>query len=498
MNSPKAIIMVTLDCVRPDHLGCYGYLGVDTPNMDRIAQQGVVFEQAICQAPNTWVSHGAIFTACNPYKNGVRTHSTVLSDQVVTVAEAFSQAGFATAAFPAHTLVGPARGFSRGFDLFDLDESEFLHAAASAENKFYRDWDTMWARAKTWMSEQTRPFFIWLHYMGTHWEPHEALSLPLEYRQKYSAYGQFSDGKISWSDKECIGAIENFLNESGLIDDSIVAIFSDHGDDLPANDPPYIWGGHNQNLFDNVMRIALIMRAPGRLPASTQVRAQVRSIDIAPTLLDLAGVPIPQSAEGVSLTSYCKTETVDESSTKYAIMENLPRHWLGIRTLEWKLILTDKPLPVPESEPFIPPNTIGVFKVAVRSVVETIRQYKEQINPTIYAFLHFVGAVARWIFHLFKRPEALGPAIQLSVSDEAEKIPFESKVLEQGRVFALYNLTQDPAEQYDVSAQHPDIVDWLKTELNNMVTQSATAELRDMNERDREEIERRLEALGYL
>jgi arylsulfatase A-like enzyme len=496
MNPPKAIIMVTLDCVRPDHLGCYGYLGVNTPHMDQIAHQGVVFEQAICQAPNTWVSHGAIFTACNPYKNGVRTHSTILSDQVVTVAEAFSQAGFATAAFPAHTLVGPARGFNRGFDLFDLDESEFLHASANADNKFYRDWGTMWARAKTWMSEQTTPFFIWLHYMGTHWEPHEALSLPVAYQQKYSAYGQFFDGKISWSDKECIGEIEDFLNESGLIDDSVVAIFSDHGDDLPANDPPYVWGGHNQNLFDNVMKIALIMRAPGRLPVATRVKAQVRSIDIAPTLLDLAGVPIPESAEGISLIPYCKTEPVDDVFTKYAFMENLPRHWLGIRTLEWKLILTDKLLPVPEAGPSSPQNTIGVFKIVGKSAVDTLSQYQEQVNPAIYACLHFVGRAARWTYRLFKRPAASKPTIQPSIREQPEQ--FESRVLEQGRVFALYNLIHDPAEQHDVSAQHPDIVTWLKTELKNMVTQSATTKLRDMNERDREEIERRLEALGYL
>ena len=228
MNPPKAVIMVTLDCVRPDHLGCYGYKGVDTPNMDRIAQDGVVFEQAICQAPNTWVSHGAILTGCNPYKNGVRTPSTILSEQVVTLAEAFSEAGYVTAAFPAHTLVGPARGFNRGFDLFDLDESEFLHSSAASENKFYRDWETMWAKAKTWMSAQKKPFFIWLHYMGTHWEPHEALSLPVEYQRNYSAYGQFFDGKISWADKECIGEIEDFLNESGLTDDSVFAI-AGHG-----------------------------------------------------------------------------------------------------------------------------------------------------------------------------------------------------------------------------------------------------------------------------
>ncbi len=118
MKKPKAIVVVTLDCVRPDHLGAYGYRGVDTPFMDLVAKEGALFENAIAQAPNTWVSHASIFTGCNPYRHGMRTYYTVISEEVGTLAEMLSKSGYATAAYPAHTLVGPERGYNRGFRSF--------------------------------------------------------------------------------------------------------------------------------------------------------------------------------------------------------------------------------------------------------------------------------------------------------------------------------------------------------------------------------------------
>jgi arylsulfatase A-like enzyme len=77
----KSIIMITLDCARPDHLGCYGYHGVDTPGINKIAREGLIFQQAIAQAPNTWVSHASIFTGCNPYRHGISIHQALFKSK---------------------------------------------------------------------------------------------------------------------------------------------------------------------------------------------------------------------------------------------------------------------------------------------------------------------------------------------------------------------------------------------------------------------------------
>jgi len=499
VTPPRAIIVVTLDCVRPDHLGCYGYRGVDTPNIDRMAQEGTVFEQAIAQAPNTWVSHACIFTGCNPYKHGVRTPFTRLSSHVTTLAEALSQYGFATAAFPAHTLVGPGLGFDRGFDFFDLDASELMQNSEVNGNKFYRSWDAIWASVSAWTIQQSGRFFVWVHYMGTHELPIELLPLPVNFRKQYSSMGQYYDGKISWADKECVGIILSFLEEAGLAAGSILVVLSDHGDALVGGPDPFGRPVHNAELTDDVMRIPLVIQAPSHLPANMHVATQVRSIDIMPTLLDLADVPIPESVEGQSLVPYCKgsTQMMHGSTTSYAYIENVPRHWLGIRTSDWKLILTDEPLPAAQTPPAVPESTIDVFRAAVGSALHVLRTHKEYVHPSVHAAMRTVYCGVRWVYRLLRGRKSPEPRSQPMLETEATPLPFETKVLEQGRVSALYDLRNDPDEQQDVAAQHPEIVEALRAQLANMI-EGSTTELHDISETDRAEIERRLGALGYL
>lgn len=495
----RSIILLTLDCVRPDHLGCYGYRGVDTPNIDRLAYEGVVFEQAIAQAPNTWVSHACIFTGCNPYKHGLHTPFTRLSSRITTLAEALSQYGFATAGFPAHTLVGPSLGFDRGFDFFDLDSSEFVIGSDVAGHKYYRDWGVIWEKASAWMRQQSGPFFVWLHYMGTHELPIEALPVPVKFCKQYSPLGQYYDGKISWADKECVGTILSYLEKAGLTSESIFVVFSDHGDELSGGPDPYGRAVHNAQLTDDVMRIPLVMRAPNRLPPNTRVTVQVRSIDIMPTVLDLAGVPIPESAEGKSLVPYCEfsAKTMNDDATAYAYMENLPRHWLGIRTSDWKLILTDKPLPHDQTQPTMPQNTVEVFKEVGKSALHTLRANKEHVPPLMYTAMRAAYRVVHGVYRLLRGKEPQGSKLQSVPEIKATPLSFDSKVLEQGCVFALYDLRNDPNEQHNVAAQHPEVVQILKTQLAKMVTES-TSELYDISDADRAKIIERLRALGYI
>lgn len=520
-RQPKAIVVVTLDSARPDHLGCSGYRGVDTPYIDRLAESGIFYTQAIAQATNTWVSHATIFTGCNPYRHGVRTEHSRLAPDLPTLAESLSRAGYATAGFPAHTLVGPARGFGRGFDHYDLDMDDFVHA--SWETRYYREWNSMWSRAKAWMEAQEKPVFVWLHYMGTHWEPHEALSLPRAYRERYSPYGQYFDGKTSWADRECVGAIWDYLEERKILDDTLLVVLSDHGDDLPHNDPPYRNGGHNSNLHDVVTRVVLAIRAPGWSTLPSRVTKQVRTIDIMPTLLELASVGTPDSVEGTSVLPATPGSGALRRGTEttYAYMENLPRGWLGIRTEEWKLILTINP-PL-ESKLKIRVMRVSDWKMMM---VDNPSARKRGLTGAVARLGRALVEVGRASMGLFRRagrrmPEWLrsgtrslvgGAALawagvarrlaQASVpdgpSDAADLArSFERETLESGRVFALYHLPSDRYEKRDVSAEHPAIVRELMARLRRM-TAGVETQIQEVGESDRKEIEERLKALGYM
>lgn len=483
MDRPKAIIMVTLDCVRPDHLGCYGYRGVDTPNLDWFAEKGVVFEQAICQAPNTWVSHASVFTGCNPYSHGMRTPWSTISTSCPTLAEYLSECGYATAGFPAHTLLGPAQGYARGFDLYDLDKNDFLHEVSHRDGLFARNWSRTWSKAASWVRQQPEPVFVWLHYMGTHWEPPENLSLPPVYRRKYSSFGQFHDGKISRADEICIGALRSLLREKGTLEDSLVVVFSDHGDYLPA----LVEGnkGHDRELHDEVMRTALIMYSPRHLPRGCRVGRQVRQVDILPSVLDIAGVQVPGNGDGISLLQHCTKPEEAPDATQYAYVENCGHHWFGVRTERWKLVLTTRP----EARP---PSMLDVLRKAFRAAAGEITQHEEVINSGIYRamrdFYHGAAALRRRLGHGHSE-ERQDPQQQRDRS--------EAGLLSDGRVFALYDLENDPREEVDVSNQYPSVVSHLKQQLNNMVA-SADRRSEPLDEESREAIRSTLDALGYV
>lgn len=454
----KSIIMVTLDCVRPDYLGFAGNKGVDTPHMDAVAREGVFFTQAICQAPNTWVSHASIFSGTNPYQHGIRTPYTKLARQVKTLAELLSSAGFATAGFPGHTLMGPALDFDRGFDYFDIDQEDMKLCSDTAGHYYYREWQEMWPKARNWLESQRGPFFLWVHYMGTHELKPEALKIPAGFLKKYSPKGQFYAGKISWADKECIGTIESFLKEKGLKDEVILVLISDHGDTLVQGRDESSCGRafHNNRLSDDVMKILWLMRNRQLLPRNLKLEHQVRSIDMVPTLLDLLGLPIADEIEGRSLLDMLAGKEIP-GATSFAYMENLPQGWIGLRTPEWKLILTDK-----------------------------VKKEGEQ-NHVFYKIL-------KKIFPVLKKGKFFQKKDRLRERDPLKRA---KKILSRGKVFALYDLNRDPQESLDVSHQHPAVVKRLKLELLETAAGGAQ-DLERMALQEQEQVEGKLKDLGYL
>lgn len=301
-GTPPSIIIITLDCVRPDFLGCYGCRSVRTPHLDRMAARGIVFDQAVSQAPNTWVSHAGIFTGCYPPEHGLRTPYDRILSGIPTLASLLRGRGYRTAGFPGNDLAGSRMGFADGFDLFFEEYREPAppdappgpappgpaevpgdppRISANVRN----DWEGVLAAAERWLSREraAAPVFLWFHYLDTHHLPD--LSLPEYYRYSRDPNWQFYEGKISYADERCLGAVLNLLQGHGLYEDALFAVLSDHGEGLRPGEPPR----HNGELSEEVLRVPLVLFGE-RMPArGLRVAGTVRTADLAPTFAALAG-----------------------------------------------------------------------------------------------------------------------------------------------------------------------------------------------------------------
>jgi len=318
------VLLITIDTLRADHLGSYGF-GFDvSPRIDALAEESVVFERAIAASGKTAPSHAAIMTSgyTREHSIGHGNGTSALSDRV-TLAEAFHTGGYATAAFVSNILLTKRIGFDRGFDVFD-DELEAPEA--NRPDVVERLAPDTTARAIEWLDEQgERPFFLWVHYQdphGPYTPPAEAAArfdipgapdeaeLPIragnsesggippyqalpglrrlsEYRGRYA-------GEIFFAD-EWIGKL---LARAGDADDreTIVLLTADHGESFGEYGHYF---KHTHTTTPDVAHIPLILRAPGLKPERRD--DLVSHVDIAPTLLELAGLPATSNASGVAL-----------------------------------------------------------------------------------------------------------------------------------------------------------------------------------------------------
>ncbi|MBI5186085.1 MAG: sulfatase [Nitrospinae bacterium] len=326
------LIMITLDCVRPDFLGCYGNPRVSTPNIDRLASRGMVFEQAISQAPCTWVSHGGIFTGTYPPVHGLRAPFDSISGEVQTLAEVLSGHGFNSAGFPANSLVGSSTGLHRGFDLYFEDFQGLGESGTTANRR--NPWSRTMKEAGDWLEKQKGRFFLWLHYLDTHHLPE--LDLPEYYKKEFNRNWQFYEGKISYADHECVGKILYMLEQLGFSGNTLVVIFSDHGEDLMDDGCPR----HNGHLADSVLRVPLIFASPGGKESPMRFSRQARSADIMPSVLGLLGVPPSPSMEMDGKDLFEKTGNAlpfhQDSNLAYA--ENMVHGLAALRSGEWKFV----------------------------------------------------------------------------------------------------------------------------------------------------------------
>ena len=280
------VILITIDTVRADHLGCYGGAHIETPTLDDLAHESIVFEHAFSQVPLTWPSHAVILTGTYPFQNGVQDFTgQPLAPRFRSVAEAFKLQGYATGAVVSAFVLDRSWGLARGFDFYDdaFSAQAFQQKDIGLVDRKAGESVT---HALNWLHQEglhktpRRPFFFWLHL----YDPHSPYDPPEPYRTQYRSH--LYDGEIAYADHE-LGRLITWLKRNQLYDHTLIVFLSDHGESL---------GDHGEKehgffVYNSTVHVPLIVKLPaGSGLRPTRVARPVETVAVAPTLLHSAGI----------------------------------------------------------------------------------------------------------------------------------------------------------------------------------------------------------------
>lgn len=299
---PPNIVLITLDTVRADRMGFLGSQRGLTPSLDALARQSVVFTRAYAQAPLTTASHATILTGTYPQFHKVNDFGVPLASDLPYAPDILRARGYRTAAFIGSLILDPAAksapGFERGFDTFDAG----FHRRRPGENRYQaieRRGGEVVAHALAWLDKRPRgPFFLWVHLYDAH-DPYDP---PEPFKSRYAAAPY--DGEIAYADS-AVGQLLSRLHARGLYDGAIIAVMADHGEALGEHGE----STHGVFLYDETIHVPLLIKLPGVGWAGKRVDSRVGLVDVLPTVLQAARVPVPKDVQGESLLPMMKAGT---------------------------------------------------------------------------------------------------------------------------------------------------------------------------------------------
>lgn len=346
------VVLITIDALRPDHLGCYGYNLNTSPNIDKLAKEGVLFTQAIAQGSKTNLTLPSLCTSTYPRTHGIYREGSKINPSLPTLAEILKKNSYSTGALACY--IDRIQGLKRGFDSF-LVRDVYDKAGVITKD------------AISWLDKNRgNKFFLWLHYFDAHAPynpppPYDKLfadkavsgkrkvtlgnspfdafkAIPL-----YAVKGGITDigyyisqydGAIRFIDEQ-IGILANKLKEFNIDDKTIIVITADHGEMLGEHDYYFV---HN-TLYDPNIKVPLIIWCKPLISAPRIIQEQVQTIDIAPTILALLHIPKDRHMQGESLLPF-----IPRGKKRSRVFVFSEHHRLGNRAIEcvrgegWKLI----------------------------------------------------------------------------------------------------------------------------------------------------------------
>jgi len=456
MTKEDNVVLITIDSLRADHVGFYGYQKGTTPNLDRFAEEGVVFTEAIANGSHTAISFPAVLTSSYASMHGGHGY---LSDERLSIAEWMGKQGYSTAAFHSNPYLSSRYNYDKNFDTFyDSMHSRFSSSLSfkildklvemAHERKYvkglmpyllkivsyykpyaipYEEAETLTQRAVRWLRKCDNKLFLWVHYMDTHWPwiPHQnheggtvrskdAFKLWWKMLIDPSSISdeelkklvELYDGEIRYLD-HVLGRFLHELKEMGLYDDSLIMVLSDHGEELGDHGDI---GHHNLKLYEELIHVPLVIRFPKAAQAGSSVDDLVSFLDIAPTVADW-------------------------------LEERMPSKWIG------------------------------------KSLLPTIIDGKEAEN---------VGVISEG-----------------NIKNGHNVVSYRSKkwkyiIDERSTRRELYDVKNDPRETYDLSEIETDVVRKYEAEISEHISKTSGTSISLPKINDDERLKERLKALGYI
>jgi arylsulfatase A-like enzyme/Tfp pilus assembly protein PilF len=364
------LLIITVDTLRADHVGIYGYEKINTPHIDNLGKNGVLFAQAFCHVPLTLPSHCSLFTGTLPIFHGVRDNGYRMPPFNITLAEIYKQKGYKTAAFVGAFPLDSRFGLDKGFDVYDdlygsrnvVRDLSFIERRAEEVNK----------KAIAWIDRnKNERFFVWVHYF----DPHAPYEPPPPFKNEYS--GREYDGEIAYTDT-AIGELLGKLHQLKLTENTLLILTSDHGEGLGEHQEKT----HGIFIYDSTLRVPLIFHNPKIFSPGTVISEQVSLVDVMPTVLDLMKFSQNPEIQGNSLKpiifngksypeKFCYIESVA------AMMD---RNWAplqGIRTENFKYI------EAPIEELYHLRNDPREEKNILKEKPEIVQQLRQELRKTI-------------------------------------------------------------------------------------------------------------------
>jgi arylsulfatase A-like enzyme/Tfp pilus assembly protein PilF len=285
------LVVVTLDTTRADRMGAYGNQEIDTAAFDRIAREGVLFEQAVSVAPLTLPAHSSMFTGKFPPEHGVRDNGGFfLGPEQLTLAEVLKARGYRTGGFVGAYVLDSKWGINQGFDTY-YDKFDLGDAKAVSIAGIQRPANDVVDQALPWLEASNgQPFFAWIHL----YDAHSPYRPPEPFATRYK--GRPYNGEIAFADSQVARVIAK-LEALGVYERTVIMILGDHGESLGDHGEQ----AHGFFIYNSTTHVPFAIRTPFAATKGRHVADPVRSVDVMPTALDLLGIPAPRDISGVSL-----------------------------------------------------------------------------------------------------------------------------------------------------------------------------------------------------
>ena len=330
----RNVLLISVDTCRADYLSCYGYPRQTTPNIDRLAQEGILFKNAITPMPLTLPAHSSMLTGTYPPYHGVHDNPDYqLAESNVTLAEILREHRYTTGAIVSTFILDAQFGVDQGFDSYN---DKFEEPIGPREDKERRGGEASRFACSYLAEHRDEPFFLFLHYF----DPHTVYNPPEPFASEYA--DDLYAGEIAYSDY-CIGQVIDKLKELDLYDSTLIIIVGDHGESLGEHGE----AEHGYYVYQCTARVPFIIRPPGNRNPK-RIDNIVSLVDVVPTILGYVGVDVPAHVQGKDLSGYSGPKA-DSEERRYVYCESFTatkygcNPLLGLVSERWKYIDTTRP-----------------------------------------------------------------------------------------------------------------------------------------------------------